>query len=73
MSSPVRSFRAQSRLQRSERSARGQAFHLSIHQVQSFVQPSHKPPSGQATSPFGCATPTRLAEQFFKTTADVFW
>src|SRR6266513_1286629 len=59
MSSPVLSFRAQPRLQRSERSARGQAFHLSILQVQGFVQPSHKATTGQATSPLGCPTPTR--------------
>src|SRR5262245_51704525 len=68
MSSPVLSFRAQSRLQRSERSARGQAFHLSIPQVQGFVQPSHKAATGQATSRFGCPTPTRVAAQFFKAT-----
>src|SRR5262245_32518634 len=45
---------------------------LSIHQVQGFVQPSHKATTGQATSRSGSPSPTRLATLFFKATAGVF-
>src|SRR4029453_6061624 len=34
-----------------------------------FVQRSHKAAIGQATSPFGCPTPTRLVTKFFDATA----